>query len=449
MDLFKNKELQAGKEDTSSSPLADRMRPLTLDDLVGQEKILGKDKLLRRAIDNDELSSMILWGPPGCGKTSLAGIIAKTTEANYVAFSAVLSGIKEVKEVMKEAADFKKMRGVKTILFVDEIHRFNRSQQDAFLPYIEKGEIILIGATTENPSFEVNAPLLSRCKVYVLEKLLPEHLKAILRKAIDSDKGLAEFDIDIEEEELDFIAQNSSSDARKALNLLEFAVLSVSPQNGRRKITVEVLKDALQKGELYYDKKGEEHFNIISALHKSIRNSDPNAALYWLARMLEGGEDPLYVARRLIRFASEDIGNAEPGALSLAIATKETVHFIGMPECALALAQLTVYLCAAPKSNSIYCAYKSVQADIRSGKVYPVPMQIRNAPTKLMEQVGYSKGYRYAHDYKVGIADLECLPDELKGRKYYEPKELGFERDIKKRLEYFERMKSRQKGGKK
>ncbi len=440
MDLFK---ASGGTQNNERlNPLADRMRPSKIDELVGQDKLLGKGKLLRSALDKDELKSMILWGPPGCGKTSLANIIAKTTDANYVAFSAVLSGIKEVKEVMVEAANFKKMYGKKTILFVDEIHRFNKSQQDAFLPYIEKGDIILIGATTENPSFEVNSPILSRCKVYILEMLSPDGIVEILKRAINDERGLKEFSPELSEEDLKYVANNSSGDARKALNLLEFVVLSVNPSDdGKRIITHEAIKDALQKGELYYDKQGEEHFNIISALHKSIRNSDPDAGLYWLARMLEGGEDPLYVARRLIRFASEDVGNADPQALTLAVSVKETVHFIGMPEGALALAQLVVYLSSSPKSNTLYKAYGEVRSDIRKGKIYPVPLQIRNAPTKLMKEVGYGKDYKYAHAFDEGIADMTCLPDELKDRTYYKPKEIGFEREIKKRLEYFKKLK--------
>jgi putative ATPase len=442
MELFDNKELDSAQTRKLPTPLADRMRPSSLDQLVGQDKLVGKGKLLRSAIEKDELASMILWGPPGCGKTTLAHIIAKVTDANYVSFSAVMSGIKEVKEVMIEASQFKKMHGKRTILFIDEIHRFNKSQQDAFLPYIEKGDIILIGATTENPSFEVNSALLSRCKVYVLEPLDAAGILKILKRALEEDNGLKKLSPQISEEDLKFIAENSSSDARKGLNTLEFAVLSADPQpDGTRKITKEIVKDALQRGELYYDKHGEEHYNIISALHKSIRNSDVDAGLYWLARMLEGGEDPLYVVRRLIRFASEDVGNADPQALSLAIAAKETVHFIGMPEGALALAQLVVYLCSSPKSNTVYTAYESVIADIRAGKVYPVPLQIRNAPTKLMKELDYGKGYKYAHEFEEGVADMECLPDELKGKKYYSPKEIGFEREIKKRLEYFTKLK--------
>jgi putative ATPase len=389
---------------------------------------------------------MILWGPPGCGKTSLANIIAKTTDANYVAFSAVMAGIKEVREVMAEAANFKKMHGRRTILFVDEIHRFNKSQQDAFLPYIEKGDIVLIGATTENPSFEVNAPILSRCKVYILEILKPADIVEILKRALSDERGLKHIPVNVSDKELESIARHSMGDARKALNLLEFAVLSIEPcGDGKRTLTKDIIRDVLQRGELYYDKQGEEHFNIISALHKSIRNSDPDAGLYWLARMLEGGEDPLYVARRLIRFASEDIGNADPQALTLAISTKEAVHFLGMPEGALSLAQLVVYLCSSPKSNTIYKAYSGVKSDIRKGRVFPVPMQIRNAPTKLMEEAGYGKDYKYAHDAEEGVTDMKCLPEELGNKRYYYPKEIGFERDIKKRLEYFSKIKKRSK----
>ena len=452
MDLFRNDAKEAiGKGINVSTPLADRMRPTTLDELLGQDKLVGKGKLLRNAIEKDELGSMILWGPPGCGKTTLAQVIAKMTEANFVSFSAVMSGIKEVKEVMVEAAQFKKMYGRKTILFIDEIHRFNKSQQDAFLPYIEKGDIVLIGATTENPSFEVNSALLSRCKVYVLEPLSPLDIAKILKKALADEKGLGKFSVEIKEEDIAFISENSSSDARKGLNTLEFAVLSVEPgKDGKRDITKDLISDALQRGELYYDKHGEEHYNIISALHKSIRNSDVDAGLYWLARMLEGGEDPLYVARRLIRFASEDVGNADPQALILAVAAKETVHFIGMPEGALALAQLVVYLCASPKSNTIYTAYGQVVSDIKAGKVYPVPLEIRNAPTKLMKELDYGKDYKYAHEFKEGVTDMECLPEKLKDRKYYDPKEIGFEREIKKRLDYFEKLREefRSKRGK-
>ena len=444
MDLFEDKTVgeRAKSGRSAPTPLADRMRPVNLDELLGQEKLIGKGKLLRSAIEKDELSSMILWGPPGCGKTTLAQIIAKLTEANFVAFSAVMSGIKEVKEVMTEAAQFKKMYGRKTILFIDEIHRFNKSQQDAFLPYIEKGDIVLIGATTENPSFEVNSALLSRCKVYVLEPLAPQDILKILQRALSDDKGLKKYSAEVSDQDLGFIADNSSSDARKGLNTLEFAVLSVeSDKDGKRKISKDLITDALQRGELYYDKHGEEHYNIISALHKSIRNSDVDAGLYWLARMLEGGEDPLYVARRLIRFASEDVGNADPQALILAVAAKETVHFIGMPEGALALAQLVVYLCASPKSNTVYAAYEQIIKDIRAGKVYPVPLQIRNAPTKLMKELEYGKDYRYAHEFSEGVTDMECMPEQLKDRKYYHPKEIGFEREIVKRLEYFAKLR--------
>lgn len=449
MDLFNDPEIGKERDGSPLSPLADRMRPSSLEEIVGQEKLLGKGKLLRSAIDRGELASMILWGPPGCGKTTLANIIARTTDANFVKFSAVVSGIKEVKEVMAEAASMRKRYGKKTILFVDEIHRFNKGQQDAFLPYIEKGDIILIGATTENPSFEVTAPLLSRCKVYVLGGLSVKDIEQILKSALSSEKGLKNFKPKIDDDEIRLIAENSLGDARKGLNVLEFAVLSIEPKKDcDRIVTREVVLDALQKGELYYDKKGEEHYNIISALHKSLRNSDADAGLYWLARMLEAGEDPLYVARRLVRFASEDIGNAEPQALLLANAAKETVHFIGMPEGALALAQLVVYLAACPKSNTLYKAYQSVVSDIRSGKVFGVPFEIRNAPTKLMDELGYGKGYKYAHDFEEGVTDLECLPKELKDKKYYTPKEIGFEKEIKKRLDYFARLKEefRKKG---
>lgn len=403
------------------------MRPSTLDEFVGQERLLAPGSLLREMIDGDELSSFILWGPPGVGKTTLAKIIANKTDSKWISFSAVTSGIKEIKTVMMEAEAFRNLENRRTVLFVDEIHRFNKAQQDAFLPYVESGTILLIGATTENPSFELNSALLSRMKVFVMDELGLDDLVRILRRALDdSERGLASYGLDISDDSLRLLATYASGDARTALNSLE---LLAKLLRRRERITPseEDIREAVQQAVLKYDKTGEHHYNLISALHKSIRNSDANASLYWLARMLEAGEEPLYVARRLVRFASEDIGLAAPQALEQAVAAMQAVDFIGMPEGKLALAQLVVYLAYAPKSNAVYMAYNAAARDALNSLQHPVPLHLRNAPTKLMKEIGYSKGYKYAHDYAEGVADMQCLPDELAGRQYYEPTKRGFE----------------------
>mgnify|MGYP003864973073 FL=1 len=421
----------------SNAPLADRMRPEKLEDFLGQEKIIGPGKPLRRAIEKDELQSIILWGPPGSGKTTLARIIAKMTKTHFVPFSATISGVPALRKIIKEAQDRRRYRHQRTILFVDEIHRFNKAQQDAFLPYVEDGTIILIGATTENPSFEVISPLLSRSTVYILEPLSPKDLKNILEKALsDKEKGLGKYKVKLEPKVLDFIIELAYGDARIALNILEFAVITTKPDaQGVRNITLKIIEEVVQKRSLRYDKTGEEHYNIISALHKSMRDSDPDAAIYWIARMLEAGENPLYVARRLVRFASEDIGNADPQALQVAVAAMQAVHFLGMPEGNLALAQAATYLAYAPKSNALYKGYQLAQEDIKKWGPLPVPLVIRNAPTSLMKDLGYGKAYKYAHNFEGGYIIQEHLPKELKGRRYYFPTERGFEKEIKQRLE--------------
>jgi putative ATPase len=434
MDLFDFKDDEARLKGV---PLADRMRPNTLEEFVGQDHLVGEEKILRRAIEKDEIQSIILWGPPGTGKTTLAHIIAHLTKSTFVSFSAVVSGIKEVREVVKKAAEQKKFYNKKTILFVDEIHRFNKAQQDAFLPHVEKGTIILIGATTENPSFEVVSPLLSRSKVFVLNLLTEEDILSILKRAItDKEKGLASYSPKIDPDALKFIAQMSGGDARTALNTLELAILTTSPnKNGLREVDLKIAEEAMQKKALLYDKNGEEHYNLISALHKSLRDSDPDGALYWLARMLEAGEDPLYVARRMARFASEDIGNADPMALQVALSAMEAFHFIGSPEGELALAQAAIYLATAPKSNRVYTAYLKVLEDIKKTGPLPVPLHIRNAPTRLMRELGYGKGYKYAHEFPDAVVDQNHLPKPLEGKTYYHPTDRGFEEVIKKRLE--------------
>ena len=410
--------------DIAAAPLAERLRPKTLDDVVGQEHLLGPGKPLRTAIERDQVPSMILWGPPGVGKTTLAQVIARMTKSDFVPFSAVLSGIKEIKEVMT-AAERSRRLGRRTILFIDEIHRFNKAQQDAFLPHVERGNVVLIGATTENPSFEVNSALLSRARVFVLQALTDENIQTLLERAVSSEQ------IDIEPAALQTIASIANGDARTALNVLELASQTSIP--GER-ITADVVQQAAQR-QLLYDKGGEEHYNIISALHKSLRNSDADASLYWLARMLEAGEDPLYVARRLVRFASEDIGLADNQALRIALDAKEAFEFIGLPEGKLALAQCVVYLAAAPKSNSVYTAYGAVSEDVAQTRNDPVPLHIRNAPTGLMKGLGYGKGYQYAHDVEGKVADMDCLPDSLKGRRYFHPQDVGHEAEIKARLD--------------
>ena len=404
---------------------------------MGQEKIIGPGKPLRQAIEKDELQSIILWGPPGSGKTTLARIIAKITKTHFVPFSAAVSGVPALRKIIKEAQDRRRYYNQKTILFVDEIHRFNKAQQDAFLPYVEDGTIVLIGATTENPSFEVISPLLSRSTVYILEPLSPEDLKNILEKALpDKEKGLGKYKVRSEPKVLDFIIELAYGDARIALNILEFAVITTKPDTqGIRNITLKIIEEVVQKRCLRYDKTGEEHYNIISALHKSMRDSDPDAAIYWVARMLEAGENPLYVARRLVRFASEDIGNADPQALQVAVAAMQAVHFLGMPEGNLALAQTATYLACAPKSNALYKGYKLTQEDIKRWGPLPVPLVIRNAPTTLMKNLDYGKGYKYAHNFKDGYIVQEHLPKELKGKRYYFPTDRGFEKEIKQRLE--------------
>jgi putative ATPase len=419
------------------SPLAERIRPRTLDEILGQDEILGPGRPLRRAIEQDALRSLVLWGPPGSGKTTLAFVIQRITRAHFEAMSAVLSGVKELREVLRAAEERRRRDGRRTIVFIDEIHRFNKAQQDALLAHVESGDIVLIGATTENPSFEVNAALLSRSRVVVLKPLGSEELARVLRQALtDEERGLGGAGAEVDEDALAFLAAAADGDARTALNVLELAV-TTQPRaaDGGLRIDSEAMQQAFARKALLYDRAGEEHFNIISALHKSIRNSDADAGLYWLARMLEAGEDPLYVARRLVRFASEDVGLADPQALVLAMAAQQAVHFIGLPEGALALAELVVYLAAAPKSNSLYTAYGAAARDALETRAEPVPLWIRNAPTGLMKDLGYGKGYRYAHDEAEGVAEMECLPESLRGRRYYVPTERGAETDLNARLE--------------
>jgi putative ATPase len=425
------------------------MRPQTLDEFVGQEELLGPGKPLRIQIERDDLSSMLLWGPPGCGKTTLARIIARRTKSEYIPFSAVLAGIKEIKEVMAKAEGVRRY-GRRTIVFVDEMHRFNRAQQDAFLPHVEAGNILLIGATTENPSFEVIAPLLSRMKVYILKALSVEQIAALLRRALEEPaRGLGSENISISDEIIERIAILANGDARSAYNTLEALVFGTVPDaNGRRVISEAVLEEVLQKKLLPYDKSGEEHFNLISALHKSVRNSDPDAALYWLARMLESGEDPLYLARRMVRMASEDIGLADSNALAVTLAAKDAFDFLGPPEGNLALAQAAVYLSLAPKSNAVYTAYGEVQEDLKSTIAEPVPLHLRNAVTGLMRNVGYGKGYQYAHNAEKRVTDMTCLPESLQGRVYYHPTDQGFEARIRQRLEEIRRIQKKTAGEK-
>jgi putative ATPase len=439
-NLFDTDSFSRPTPTPDDSPLAERMRPKSLDDIVGLGEILGTGRFLRNAIENDRIPSMIFWGPPGSGKTTLARIIAKTTRARFVPFSATSTSIKDIKALMEEARRGRASRGSKTIVFIDEIHRFNKAQQDAFLPYVESGDIVLIGATTENPSFEVNSALLSRSKVVVIPALEREQVLTILRRALD-EPSVKSFGIAIDDDALDFIAATSAGDARQALTSLQLVVETARADESP--IDLDKVKTILQRRSLMYDKSGDEHFNIISALHKSIRNGDADAAVYWLVRMLEGGEDPLYIARRLVRAASEDVGNADPQALTLAVAVKETVHFIGMPEGGVALAQLVTYLAAAPKSNAAYHAYGDAVREVRQGDNPPVPLHIRNAPTRLMKDLGYGGGYQYAHDYDEQTAPMDCLPEALAGRVFYEPKEIGFEREIRERLERMKKARKR------
>lgn len=424
-----------------SQPLAARLRPETLDEIVGQKHLLGEGKVLRRLIESDQLSSMIFWGPPGVGKTTLARVIARRTRASFIDFSAVTSGIREIRAVMQEAEKNRRF-GERTIVFVDEIHRFNKAQQDAFLPFVEKGSIILIGATTENPSFEVNNALLSRCKVFVLQPLSEDDLTALLSRALIDPRGLGEQRVHIAPELLRSIAAFAGGDARTALSTLEMVALNGESDGDGVTVTTETLAQCTSRRSLLYDRQGEEHYNLISALHKSMRNSDPDAAVYWLARMLEAGEDPLYVARRVIRFASEDVGLADPRALEIAVAAFQACHDLGMPECSVHLTQAVVYLSLAPKSNALYMAYEAAKKDALTHLAEPVPLALRNAPTRLMAQLGYGKGYQYAHDAADKLTDLQCLPDGLTDRRYYQPTEQGLEGRFKARLQEIQAWKA-------
>jgi len=432
--------------DRPRPPLAERMRPRTFDEFVGQASLLAPGKPLREAIERDLLQSIILWGPPGTGKTTLARIIADMTRARFVSFSAVLAGIKEIRDVMAEAERLRRTTGRRTIVFIDEIHRFNKAQQDAFLPRVEAGDIVLIGATTENPSFEVNAALLSRSKVFVLHGLTADEVAGILHRALsDGERGLAGDAVTIDDQSVHAIAMYANGDARVALNLLELSVAAAPIVDGLRRVDITRVEQTIQRRALLYDKSGEEHYNLISALHKSMRNSDPDAAVYWLARMVEAGEDPLYIARRLVRFASEDVGNADPQALTVTVAAKDAVHFMGMPEGNTALAQAAIYLSTAPKSNAVYEAYNRAAEDAHNDVAQPVPLHLRNAPTRLMKELDYGKGYKYAHTEADAVADMSCLPSALEGRKYYEPTERGFEKEIKRRLDGWEEIKKKRK----
>lgn len=427
-------------DNSMSQPLAARLRPQSLDEYIGQTHLLGKGKLLRRLIESDQISSMIFWGPPGVGKTTLARIIANRTKAAFIDFSAVTSGIKEIRTVMQQAENNRRY-GANTFVFVDEIHRFNKAQQDAFLPFVEKGSIVLIGATTENPSFEINGALLSRCKVFVLQALTIDDLTGLLERALKDARGFGSLNVVIQPEMLRVIAEFANGDARTALSTLEMAVLNGDTDCNTITVTAETLEQCTSKKSLLYDKKGEEHYNLISALHKSMRNSDPDAAVYWLARMLEAGEDPLYVARRVVRFASEDVGLADPQALQTAVAAFQACHFIGMPECTVHLTQAIVYLSLAPKSNALYTAYNDAKKDALTQLSEPVPLVIRNAPTQLMQSLDYGSGYQYAHDTKEKLTSMQCLPDSLIGREYYHPTSQGMEEKMRQRLEQIKEWK--------
>ncbi len=445
MSLFAKVEADAI---AASAPLAERMRPRSLEEFAGQQALLGPGKPLRVAIETDDLGSMILWGPPGCGKTTLARLIARRTHSEFVSFSAVLTGIREIKDVMA-AAEHTRRSGRRTIVFVDEVHRFNKAQQDAFLPHVEAGNIIFIGATTENPSFEVIAPLLSRTRVYTLQALTNPELIGLLRRALsDKERGYGTEKVEAREGVLERMAIFANGDARAAYNTLEALVRAVAPgADGARVLTEELLSAALQRKFLLYDKSGEEHYNLISALHKSVRNSDADAALYWLARMLESGEDPLYIARRLVRMASEDIGLADPAALGIAVAAMQAADFVGVPEGNLALAQAAVYLALAPKSNALYTGYDEAQKDLQNTAAEPVPLHLRNAATGLMRHEGYGRGYQYAHDVPDKVADMECLPRSLADRRYYQPGEEGFEQRLRERMEEIRGIKTRRASG--
>ncbi len=439
MDFFQSENHE--RSHSEIQPLAERMRPRSFDEFIGQTEVVGPGSPLRRAIENDRVGSLIFWGPPGSGKTTLASLIARCTQGQFVRFSAVTSGIKEVKGILGKARDYYNMSGRRTYVFIDEIHRFNKAQQDAFLPYVESGDVVLIGATTENPSFEVNSALLSRTRVYVLKQLTSEEIEQIVRQALgDTERGLANADIEIANEAVRFIAAAADGDARRALSLLEAAVNYLGNQGP---IDLDAMQRVHQKGAALYDKAGEEHFNIISALHKTIRGGDPDAALYWLARMLEGGEDPMYIIRRLVRFASEDIGLADPYALTLTLNARDAYHFLGSPEGELAIAQAVIYMACAPKSNSAYGAFNQAKDDAAQKGSLPVPLYLRNAPTDLMKGLGYGRDYQYAHDYEDAITDQEYMPEELAGRRYYHPREVGREQRL---IEYLKRYREHRNG---
>lgn len=429
-------------EQPQTTPLASRLRPSTLEEFAGQEHLLGEGKILRQLIEKDQVSSMIFWGPPGVGKTTLASIIAGRTKADFINFSAVTSGIKEIKEVMEKAENSRRM-GIRTVLFVDEIHRFNKAQQDAFLPFVEKGSIVLIGATTENPSFEVNAALLSRCRVFVLKALKEVDLIKVLNHALKNPKGFGEQNVRITGRQVAAIAAFANGDARTALNTLEMAVINGEISAEGILVTNEGLKQCISKKSLLYDKGGEEHYNLISALHKSMRNSDPDAAVYWMCRMLEGGENPLYIARRLIRFASEDVGMADSRALQVAVAAYQACHFLGMPECDVHLTHAVTYLAMAPKSNALYMACEMCKQDVKNLRAEPVPLQLRNAPTKLMKELEYGKGYEYAHDTEEKLTHMQCMPESLSHREYYHPTDQGEEKEVGDRLETIKEWRKR------